>query len=255
MPTLLEVQRAMRQSLVDGADAAIAAMVLANGIPPAERLGIYRGNATAALVEALRLSYPAIEKLVGGPCFEGCARRFIAASPPESVWLYDYGAGFSALLAGLGELAHLSYLPDVARLEWAINGALHAPDHERLDAAALAALAAADPSRLRLVPHPAVRWLSVASPADAIWRAVLEDDDETLARIDPADGPHGLLVERGDAGLHVLRLPEASWRLMAALFAGATLEAALAAAGDGDATAVLADHFTSGRIVAARHDG
>jgi hypothetical protein len=255
MPTLLEVQRAMRQSVVEGTDAAILDLVVGDDLPPAERLRVYRGNSVAALVGALRLSYPAIEKLVGEECFEGCARRFIELSPPRTPWLYSYGGEFAAFLASLSWLASLSYLEDVARLEWAINAALHAPDHDGLDAAALNALAAADPRVLRLELHPGVGLLRVGCPADVIWRAVLEGDDATLERLDPAEGPHFLLVERGDAGLRVGRMTEPAWRFSTALFAGATVEAALQGLEDLDAASVLAGHFRSRRVIAARCDG
>ncbi|HUH83780.1 MAG TPA: DNA-binding domain-containing protein [Stellaceae bacterium] len=255
MPTLLEVQRAMRQSVVEGADAAILGVVMGDDLRAAERLRVYRGNSASALVEALRLSYPAIDKLVGAECFTGCARRFIALSPPRTPWLYAYGGEFGGFLASLPSLASLSYLEDVARLEWAINAALHAPDHDGLDATALRALAAADPDVVRLERHPGLGLLRVDSPADVIWRAVLEDDDATLARLDPAEGPHWLLVERDDAGLRVGRLTEAAWRFTAALFAGKTIAAALQGLEDLDAASLLADHFRSRRIIAAHFDG
>jgi hypothetical protein len=255
MPTLLEVQRAMRQSIIDRTDGTIVDLVVGDGMLPADRLRIYRGNYAAALVEALRLSYPAIEKLVGTECFEGCVRQFIQAMPPHTPWLYEYGGEFSEFLANLPSLAQLSYLPDVARLEWAINGVLHARDHEGLDGASLAALAETDPRLVRFEPHPAVRLLQVSYPVDVIWRAVLEGDDEALGKIDLSEGPQWLLIERGNTGLQVARLEEAEWRFTAALFAGGTLDAVIGAATDIDAPSVLAGHFRSRRIAAAHFDG
>jgi len=255
MPTLLEVQRAMRQSIVEGVDAAVLDIVRDDGLPPAERLRVYRGNSASALIAALRLSYPAIDKLVGAECFKGCARRFIELSPPTMPWLNAYGGEFAAFLASVPSLASLSYLEDVARLEWAINTALHAPDHDGLNAAALAALAAADPDVVRLEPHPGLGLLRVDCPADVIWRAVLEGDDATLERIDLSEGPLWLLVERGAAGLRISRWPEPAWRFTAALFAGRTIAGACQGLDDLDAASVLADHFRSQRIIAAHVDG
>lgn len=245
----------MRQSVIAGADAALIDLVVRDDIPPAERVRVYRGNSVAALVGALRLSYPAIDKLVGAECFEGCTRRFIEASPPRTPWLNAYGREFATFLANLPTLAHLSYLEDVARLEWAINAALHAPDHDGLDATALRVLAESDPGTVCLEPHPGLGLLRVECPADVIWRAVLEGDDPTLQRLDPTEGPHWLLVERGGAGLRVGRLPEAAWRFTAALFAGKTIADALEGLEDLDAASVLADHFRNCRIIAARSCG
>ena len=44
----------------------------------------------------------------------------------------------------------------MARLEWAVNRALHAPDAEPLDASRLQALGEAERARVSFVPHPSV---------------------------------------------------------------------------------------------------
>ena len=63
MPTLVEVQRAMRRSLVERDDAEAAAYILSDGLAPGARLNVYRNTSTAALATALRLSYPAVHRL------------------------------------------------------------------------------------------------------------------------------------------------------------------------------------------------
>jgi hypothetical protein len=59
-------------------------------------------------------------------------------------------------------------LADVARLEWAVNRALHAADTPRLDLARPATLDQAAMSQLRFTMHPAVSVLRLEFPADAI---------------------------------------------------------------------------------------
>ena len=56
MPTLLEVQRAMRRSLVEHDDGEAAAYILADGLAPEARLNVYRNTAIGALTTALRLA-------------------------------------------------------------------------------------------------------------------------------------------------------------------------------------------------------
>ncbi len=255
MPTLHEVQRAMLRSIIDRADEGIAGVVIGDGIAPAARLGVYRNNSASALIEATRLSYPAVERLVGAEFFDGCAHQFVRDMPPRTAWLYEYGGAFGDFLAKFPPAAQLPYLPDVARLEWAINDALHAVDCPGLDPAGLAALAEADPGAVRFTPHPAVRLLRVDYPVDVIWRAVIEEDDAALGKVDLSEGPCFLLVERGGEGVQVVRLGEGEWRFTAALFAGDTLEAALENAGDIDVPTLLATHFTRRRIAAFGIDG
>jgi len=94
MPTLLELQRAVYRGLVAGEDGPCAAHVVADGIAGQARLSVYRNTFLGNLTTALRLAYPAIHRLVGGPFFESAARLFIEAQPPQSAWLDEYGAGF-----------------------------------------------------------------------------------------------------------------------------------------------------------------
>ena len=248
-PSLLELQRAMRASLVRREDRDAAAHVLADGIDPAARLGVYRNTFASVLTRALRLSYPAAERLVGAEFFEGAVRAFIEEQPPRSACLDDYGAGFADFLACFAPAAPLEYLPDVARLEWAVNRALHASDVEPLDPRRLAALAEAERARVSFVPHPSVSLLCVDHPADLVWRAVLEEDDDALSAIDPGAGPVRLLVQRLATGVEVRRMSESAWRITAALFAGRPLAAALNEAPDTEASALLADHLAAGRFI------
>ncbi|AGK49970.1 MULTISPECIES: putative DNA-binding domain-containing protein [Burkholderia] len=232
-PTLAELQQAVRRSL-SGADAGVGAgvgaadWVLPDGLAPDARLRVYRNTSASVLLNALRLAFPATERVVGAAFFAGAARRFAGSSPPASAWLDEYGAGFPEFLARMPQAASVPYLADVARLEWQVNLALHAPDAAALDLARLAGLGAPALRALRLRPHPAARLLGCAYPADAIWRATLERDDRALAAIRLDDAPVHLLAQRTEAGIEVLRLDEADWRVASALFAGEPLGAALA---------------------------
>jgi len=68
-PSLLELQRALRASLVTHDDRGISLHVVDAGMSPAERLGVYRNTFASVLTTALRLSYPAVHRLVGAEFF------------------------------------------------------------------------------------------------------------------------------------------------------------------------------------------
>ena len=248
-PTLLELQHAIYRSIVGRDDAEAAAWIVAEGIDPEVRLGIYRNTFASVLTNALRLSFPATHRLVAAECFEDAAHLFFEAQPPQSANLDDYGVGFPEFLARLPSVAALAYLPDVARLEWAVSRALHAPNAEPLDLGRLSALSTDERARVRFAPHPSAGLVRADHPADSIWRAVLAQDDVALAAIDPASGSVWLLVHRAEAGVVVVRLSEAAWRFTAALFAGRPLLAALDDAPCADAAALLAGHLAAGCFV------
>jgi hypothetical protein len=236
VPPLLEMQGAMRRNVVLGDKATIAAM-LAAGVA-ADRLDIYRNTAVLTLTRALRLCFPAVEKLVGEQFFEGTAQHFVAEHPPRAACLDLYGDAYPDFLQALPQ----------ARLELAVSRALHAPDTESLHLAWLASVTAEALGRLRLTPEPSISLLHLRYPADAIWRAVLAGDDAALGAIDIGSGEVLLLIERQADGVHVARLPGDHWRFLEKLCAGKLMEEAIDESFDFDVPAALAEHLSLGRF-------
>ena len=129
---------------------------------PAEvvrRFAVYRNNVAHSLSRALAARFPVIERLVGADFFRPLAAAFIAAHPPASPMLFQWGADFPGFLAGFEPLRELPYLGDVAQLEWLRGEAYHAADARPADAAALARAAEA-PAQTLAQLHPSVRLIT-----------------------------------------------------------------------------------------------
>ncbi len=217
MQELREWQRAMRASLIAQEPAVIES--LADGVS-ADRLDVYRNTIFSGLTRALRLAFPAVERLVGAEFFDGAADIFIRTQLPRTACLDQYGDAFPNFLQGFAPAAALPYLADVARLEWAVNSALHAADETPIELAQLAAIGAEDQGRISFRARASISLLRTHHPCDDIWRAVLGRNDEALAALNPASGPVLVLVERGEDGIAVDRLLEPAWRFLWALCAG-----------------------------------
>lgn len=254
MPTLLDTQRAIFRAIVLKEHEAAGPQIIGDAFSPAERLDLYRNTFLSSLTTALRISYPAVHRLVGEEFFDGAAQCFIEAKPPQTAYLNTYGAGFADFLAHFPPVASLPYLSDVARLEWAVNVALHAEDTEGLDADALTRIADVPPERLVLIPHPSITFLRLDHPAEAIWRAVLDGDDSALGTIDPSAGPEWLIVERTANGVEVSPLAETEWRFGVALCAGETFEKAIEAVSNADVATLFARHLAAGRFIGVSLD-
>jgi len=136
-----------------------------------------------------------VHRLLAPSSSKALARIFIEAHRQKSACLDDYGEKFADFLSDFEPAASLAYLPEVIRLEWAVNRVLHAPTRSRAIPVALRAREAEE-STSELVPHPSVSLLRVDHSADLIWRAALEEDDDALSAIDPGAGPARLLVQR-----------------------------------------------------------
>jgi hypothetical protein len=249
MPTLREVQAAFAQGLLTG-DPASAVPYLAEdaAIPSADRMGIYRNTFVGTLVAALRITYPAVERLVGEKFFEGAATHFARAHAPRAAHLNIYGGEFGDFLAGFAPAAPLGYLPDVARLEWAVSCAANAPDAPVLDPAALGQLSEAEQGRIRFQPHPSVQIVRLAHDADRIRKAVIDRNESEMAGLDPDPAPFWLIAHRKDLDVVMRRLSDEEARLSQAFMAGKPLDAILTPDGMDAQVALLGEHLATGRF-------
>ena len=244
MPQLDELQATVRRAVLSGDASRGASAIDGDGLPPARRLQIYRNHYLITLTEALAATFPVVARLVGERCFDGLAREFSVLSPPRTPCLFEYGGNFPIYLAAVPTLHALPYLPDVARLEWAINAARHAPDAPALPAAALTRLPAACLSSLTFTLHPSTRIVVSRYPIDRIWRAHQPDND-ARERIALGQGRVRLLIHRDAEGDAVWRLlPRAEFLFLRALRAVRTLGEAWERAQEADA------EFDGGRTVA-----
>src|SRR6266446_423236 len=112
MPALLELQRAFAASMLHEEDDAVCGAVVDDGFAAAERLRIYRNTCRSTLIEALRMTYPAVERLVGRDFFDMAAARYAGTHPPQSGYLNEYGGEFPEFLAAFAPASELRYLAD-----------------------------------------------------------------------------------------------------------------------------------------------
>lgn len=253
MPPLRELQGAMAASVLQGVDAPLAPVVRAAGIAFEGRLQVYRNNTFSSLTAALKDSFPVVCQLVDERFFGYAVQEYIRRHPPQAPRLAEYGGDFADFLSCFEPVGHLVYLPDVARLEWAVNAAFHAADAPTLDPARIAAVPQDRYPLLRFVAHPSVQLFASPYPVDRIWQAHQPDGDLDT-KIDLATGGCRLLIDRRDQDIRFLSLDAAGLALAEALCEGYALQEAYekAAAVDDalDLIAVLSTHLARGTFTA-----
>jgi hypothetical protein len=256
MLTLRELQSEVRDALLaDGSGepaGALGAEILSDGLGPAARLAIYRHHVLTTLTSTLEGTYPVVARLVGAGFFAYAADAFVRRHPPEGPCLFEYGAGFAEFLASFPPSRDLVYLPDVARLEWAMNAALHADDGPSADLDGLREIPGETVASATLRFDPSVTWLSSRWPVDRIWRANQPDADPETT-VDLETGSVCLEVRRlGDDAVW-RTLPAAEHAFRAALAAAQTLEraahAALALDADFDLAGALRALLGEGLVI------
>lgn len=189
--------------------------------PAGRRFDVYRNNVAVSLTEALHEGFPVIARLLGKTNMDGLAGMFLRARPPQSPLMMHYGDGFPEFLAGLEQLSHLGYLPDVARLELALRRAYHAADAAPLDPVRLAQVAPEDLLGARLGFTPAATLLRSPWPIYDIWRFNTEPDAPK-----PRAVAQDVLITRPDFDPAPHPLPPGAAAWIAALMAGETWSAA-----------------------------
>jgi len=251
MPGLLELQRALAGALLEENAPVAWPHIAEDEFTAAERLAIYRNTCRSTLVETLRMSYPAVERIVGPEFFDVAAERYVAAHPAHSGYLNEYGGEFAAFLGGFEPARALAYLPDVARFEWALSVAANAPDVPVLEPGVLLSVEPDQEADVRFAPHPSVSCLDLGHPADEIADAVLAGDDAAMAQIDLAPRALFLVAHRGPSGLETERLSARAYEFVWRLFAGEPLGRVLDAAPE-QAPMLLAQQLSKGRLSAYR---
>jgi hypothetical protein len=242
MPPLSELQAGLRHAIRTGDARPALTVIDGRGLPAQVRLQIHRNHHYVSLSATLAATYPVVERLLGDHCFGGLAREFILLAPPASPRLVEYGASFPSYLAAVPTLMGLPYLPDVARLEWAINEARHAPDCPRLPAEALAHLQDSCFSDVVFTLQASCRLLASPYPVDRIWRANQPDTDPAAEITLDQCGTRLLVHRDGDDDAVWCRLSVGEFAFLAALAEGLSLgrawnrAAAAEAAFDGSRT-------------------
>lgn len=222
MPSLAEVQRAFAKALREHEQQPFAFISAVD----AGRLDIYRNAFAHNYRNALGALYPTVCSLVGEQFFAQLSDRFVRAMPSTSGDLHDYGERLADFIAAEPVLQGLPYLPDVARLEWALHTAFHAADDAPLAIDDFAQFSPAALATCTLSLRASARLLASAYPIMRIWE-INQPDAPAAATVDLDGGGECALVIRRDGLTLAQRLDFADYAMLTALQAGASLGAAL----------------------------
>jgi len=251
MPSLREVQDGFLNHLMDGDRSRAADWIMADGLTPAGRMQIYRNNLFTSLCDALAAVYPVVQRLVGVDFFRQTARAFVGQHPSRSGNLHDFGEAFALFLDQQSFTQTLSYLPDVARLEWAWHESYHAAEGGPLDLSTLAAVPVEAYESIRFMLAPSARLVDSAYPVLRIWQ-VNQQDYSGDPEVSLDQGPSRLLILRQGKQVLLQELDQGTFVWLQALAdgqpLGASLVRAVAAQPDFDFHTVLHKHVHQGTL-------
>lgn len=232
LPDLPEQQRRFGLALMQGLDAETTAMFDGAAAEIERRFVAYQRNFKAGHFHALADTYRTVAMLLGPALFRQLAGDYIATHPSRCSDLNLYGEDFGDFLAAQPIGRELPYLPDMARLEWALLAAASAADAPVVDLGALAAVPPERQGELRLVLHPSLMLLPSDYPIASIWHAhrieVEDERDAMLATIDLTPRTRWTLAARAANGsVEPVALSAGTAAFCTACKSGAPLESAL----------------------------
>ncbi|WP_353616049.1 HvfC/BufC N-terminal domain-containing protein [Neptunicoccus cionae] len=172
----MAVQSRFAQALLDPAHPVPDGLIDPLGRPAGKRFNVYRNNVVVSLMDAMETAFPVIRKLIGAENFRNLAGLYVRQHPPTTPLLMFYGTDFPDFLDNFAPLAHVPYLPDVARLELARRKSYHATDATPVPADALSQIAPDRLMQLRLTLAPAMQIIPSRYPVVGIWEYNMTPD-------------------------------------------------------------------------------
>ena len=226
-----------------------------NAAPLARGLQAYRANVRMGAALALQVAYPVVAQLIGPASFEAMARHFWHTHPPVRGDWAQWGANLPLFLADSAQLASELYLPDVAKLEWALHQCAGATDAAQ-DTASFALLTQHEPMQVGLrlsaacvvaSAYPIVAIVQAHSQAGAAVGGMA-----ALASIGGADRAEAALVWRKGYAPNMRVLLGAEYAFVSALLENEPLGYALECAGEGfDFSHWLTNCYHDGLVLGA----
>ncbi|HYE07740.1 MAG TPA: DNA-binding domain-containing protein [Planctomycetota bacterium] len=190
-----------------------------------ERLHIYHHAYHARLIDCLADDFPVLKHALGERAFQRLAAAVIARRPSRHPNLNHYGANLVAYVTGdEGPVPKRAFAADLARLEWALVEAIHAPSAPALDLATLQAIPAERWAKARFTRSPTLRVLGFAHPVNCY----LQEQREGGRPVIPRRAWSATAVYRRGFSVWRMDLTRPMAGLLEALLAGRTLEQALA---------------------------
>jgi hypothetical protein len=253
-PSLAELERALAARILGGTDPAVERWVrVPAGADAGARLAVHTAGYPARVTESLREAFPATALILGDGSFASLGERYAAQLPAELRNLNDAGAALSAFLRSdpLGD--RLPFLPDLARLEWAVVECFHSELTEPFDASVCAGWGMDDWAEARVEFQPGMALVRSAWPIRELREA--RHRERSAIDVDLTDRPDRVLVSRRGFEVAVETVEAIEALAIERLLAGDRLgevTAHLAAAGaEVDAVAHLFGRWASLGLVAA----
>jgi hypothetical protein len=152
-------------------------------IPSSERFKAYKLNVFKTLTRHLQKTFPSVWELMGDEWFTSLSYDYIETFPPTSGTLNEWGESFANFLSTFDPAKHLSYLKDIAYLDWIKHNSYYAKNAVPLDLTRLQLIASQDIEALLFTFHPSFYLFQSSYPIDQIIKVMEKNHHNNLVDI------------------------------------------------------------------------
>jgi hypothetical protein len=170
---LRNLQHDFQRHVLKGDAAIMDAVNSTPAVPATTRLTVYSNAYRIRLAEALASNMPRLKELLGDAQFGVIAAEYVDAHPSQFASIRWFGDRLAQSL----ERSHPSqpWLAELAHWEWALAASFDASDATAVGVECLASVAPGDWAALQLQFHPSVQYLELATNAQALFKALAEE--------------------------------------------------------------------------------
>lgn len=189
---------------------------------PQERFDIYRQTIFDNMINALRITYPGIWKLLGVDCANAVAYGYshIEKNLSKTGCLDDFGGDFPAFLSTLEQLSGLPYLEDYAHYEWLKHLAYIDADSKPIDPSDLMNISEDEIDHITFHFCPSSHLFHSKYPLFDIYE-VVENIDTKEVKLEQKKS-YGV-ISRQENEIHTYWIREDNWYFIKKLFEGLSL--------------------------------
>ena len=185
----------MSERILGGDDAALDGWLrVPHGVDLSERLAVHIEGYPARIAAALREAFPAVVHVLGEGSSASLARRFGPRISTSVRNLNDIGSVLPEFLESDPLAEVLPFLPDLARLEWAVVRCFHSEISQPFDPRIGEHWTLDEWEQVRIAFQPGLAVVRSAWPIRELREA--KDTDREAIDIDLVDRPDRVLVHR-----------------------------------------------------------
>jgi hypothetical protein len=133
-------------------------------------LAIYQRNLKAHAINALQISFPTVNKLIGDEIFSHTAQQLLKQDPPNAGDWGLWGEQFPKLLKQLTALQDFAYVADMGQLDLLLHLLGREKDNE-LNMSTMSLLGSCELDQIRIVLNPAIKLIVSEFPIIDIYNA------------------------------------------------------------------------------------